>query len=94
LRAGFTTFGWSATLHCLAFIPIKCVALHKSPPHRPQVFGELEIFHWKMLTTFKCPCSTWTVDFQHLKNLNAFIEYFKWFCNAYMPFVPGLEAQR
>jgi hypothetical protein len=70
-----------SALHCLAFIPIRCAALHKSLPHHPQVVWGRRDFPLKnMLTmTFKCPCSTWTVDFQHLKNFKQLHRIFQIF---------------
>jgi len=75
--SGFTTFGRIIGFALLGLYSNKvCRPTQKSSPPT-SCLGKERFSIEKTLTTFKCPCSTWTVDFQHLKNLNALIEHFR-----------------
>ncbi len=78
MRAGFITFGHIISFALLGLYSNKaCRPIQKSSSPPPSCLGKERFLIEKTLTTFKCPCSTWTVDFQHLKNLHALIEYFR-----------------
>jgi hypothetical protein len=69
---------WSCIIWlCIAW-PQVCHPTQKPSSPPPKLHLGKERFSIKRRWRHsKCPCSTWTVDFQHLKILNAFIEYFQ-----------------